>query len=182
MKSHIIVTAMGADRVGIVDDLATLILERHCNVEESRMSVLGGEFAVILLLSGRHEDVRALMDEMPARGGALGLQIVIKETVPPKAAPDALPYLLESVSLDTPGIVHALTALLRRHGVNIEDMETDTTPAPWTGAPMFTMKARLRLPAGLQVAVLREELEAVESEHNLDIRLTPISVIQGDGS
>ena len=52
MKNHALLTAFGADRVGIVDDLTSLILEARCNVEESRMSVLGGEFAVILLFSG----------------------------------------------------------------------------------------------------------------------------------
>lgn len=178
MKGHAILTAIGADRVGIVDDLTTRILEQHCNVEESRMAVLGGEFAVILLLSGRREDVKALVRDMPAQGKSLGLHITMKETAPPSTAPNARPYLLESVSLDTPGIVHSITSLLRRHGVNIHDLETDTTPAPWTGAPMFVMRARLTLPAEVPIAALREELETLESEQNLDIKLDPVSATQ----
>jgi glycine cleavage system transcriptional repressor len=178
LKSHAILTAIGADRVGIVDDLTALILEGHCNVEESRMAVLGGEFAVILLLSGGQEDVRAVVQGLPPRGESLGLHITMKETAPPQPAPDSRPYLLESVSLDTPGIVHSITSLLRRHGINIDDLETDTTPAPWTGAPMFIMKARIILPAGVAIAALREELETLESEQNLDIKLAPISPTQ----
>jgi len=178
VKSHAILTAMGKDRVGIVDDLTTLILEGKCNVEESRMAVLGGEFAVILLLSGNHENVKALTRDMPGKGTGLGLQITMKETRPPQAAPEARPYLLESVSLDTPGIVHSITSLLRRHGVNIDDLETDTTPAPWTGAPMFVMRARLTVPGGVSISTLREEVEALEAEQNLDIKLAPISSVQ----
>jgi glycine cleavage system transcriptional repressor len=178
VKAHAILTAVGSDRVGIVDDLSALILERQCNVEESRMAVLGGEFAVILLLSGNQKDVAALVGELPERGQSLGLQITMRETAPPQTAPDARPYLLESTSLDTPGIVHSVTSLLRRHNINIDDLETDTTPAPWTGAPMFIMRARITVPAAVAVAALREELETLENEQNLDIKLAPVSPAQ----
>jgi glycine cleavage system transcriptional repressor len=175
MKSQALLTAFGADRVGIVDDLTSLILEAHCNVEESRMSVLGGEFAVILLFSGDQGEVRRLLRELPGRAGALGLQVSLKETAAPQADPQARPYLLATTSLDTPGIVHAVTSALRKHGVNILDLETDTTPAPWTGAPMFHMRARLSGPGRVAVAALREELAELETASNLDIRLTPVS-------
>jgi glycine cleavage system transcriptional repressor len=171
MKHHALLTAFGADRVGIVDDLTSLILEARCNVEESRMSVLGGEFAVILLFSGDEGEVRRLLEQLPARAAALSLQVSLKETAPPQADPAARPYLLATTSLDTPGIVHAVTSLLRKHRVNILDLETDTTPAPWTGAPMFRMRARLSVPG--PVAALREQLAELEAETNLDIRLTP---------
>jgi len=180
MKSHAILTAAGADRVGIVDDLTARILEGQCNVEESRMAVLGGEFAVILLLSGRQEAVRALIRDMPEQEQSLGLRITLRETAAPRPTADTRPYTLESVSLDTPGIVHSITSLLRRHGVNIDDLETDTTPAPWTGAPMFVMRARVTLPADVAVASLREELELLESEQNLDIKLAPMSPLPGE--
>jgi len=174
MKSHALLTAFGADRVGIVDDLTSLILEARCNVEESRMSVLGGEFAVILLFSGEQAEVRRLVRELPGQAGRLGLQLVLKETVPPQADPTALPYLLATTSLDTPGIVHAVTSLLRKHKVNILDLETDTSPAPWTGAPMFHMRARLSVPGPVAVAALREELAELETRTNLDVRLSAV--------
>ena len=144
------------------------------------MSVLGGEFAVILLLSGKEEHVEALIRELPGQGEALGLRITLRKTAAPRPAADSRPYLLESVSLDTPGIVHSVTSLLRRHGVSIDDLETDTTPAPWTGAPMFVMRARLTLPAEVSVASLREELDRLESEQNLDIKFAPVSPLPGE--
>jgi glycine cleavage system transcriptional repressor len=171
MQHHALLTAFGPDRVGIVDDLTSLILEGRCNVEESRMAVLGGEFALILLFSGDRADVRRLADELPGKAGSLGLQATLKQTVPPRSDPAARPYLLATTSLDTPGIVHAVTSLLRKHRVNILDLETDTTSAPWTGAPMFHMRARLSVPG--PVAGLREELAELETRTNLDIRLTP---------
>ena len=56
-KEYAIVRAIGTDRVGIVEDLSTLIGQCGCNIEESSMAVLGGEFAVMVLVSGVQEAV-----------------------------------------------------------------------------------------------------------------------------
>ncbi len=180
MQRHAILTAIGADRVGIVDDLTAVILEEKCNIEESRMAVLGGEFAVILLLSGEEEQVRQLLDRLPGRGQELGLHVSLKETVPPRTDPHSRPYRIETISLDTPGIVHGITSLLLKYRINIEDLETDTTAAPWTGAPMFLMRARIAVPTSVPISRLREDLEALEAQSNLDVKLVPISIDQSD--
>src|SRR3990172_1877507 len=57
MKRWFALSAIGRDRPGIVADLAELIYECDCNLEDSSMTVLGGEFAVLLLLSGSGPDV-----------------------------------------------------------------------------------------------------------------------------
>ena len=175
MNGYAILTAIGSDRVGIVDDLTTSILDKRCNIEESRMSVLGGEFAVMLLLSGASADIASLMEETARLADDLDLHTSMKETTPPKADPHMRPYLIESVSLDTPGIVHSITALLRRHGINIENLETDTTAAPWTGAPMFVMRGRISIPPEVSLAALRDEVETLETDQNLDIKLIPVT-------
>lgn len=175
MKAFAIFTAIGSDRVGIVDDLTGRILEEQCNVEESRMTLLGGEFAVMLLVSGSSARIAGLLSAASRIGADLGLLVATKQTTQPRQDPRLRPYQLESVSLDTPGIIHSITSLLRKHGVNIADLETETSAAPWTGAPMFLMRARLSLPPELSAAVLREELEALEAQQNLDVRLTPIA-------
>jgi glycine cleavage system transcriptional repressor len=173
VKKYALLTASGRDRVGIVDDLTTVILEARCNIEESRMAVLGGEFAVILLFSGDEAGVQRLLAELPGRAAALGLHAGLRETSPTPPDAGARPYRLETTSLDSPGIVHSVTALLRSYGVNILDLETDTTAAPWTGAPLFSMRARLGVPGAVPIARLREELEDLEAGTSLDIRLTP---------
>ena len=176
MRGFAIITAIGSDRVGIVDDLTTSILEKNCNIEESRMAVLGGEFTVMLLLSGAQGDIEALIKESKQIAEKLDLHISMKPTVEPKTHPPMRPYMIESVSLDTPGIVHAITALLRRNQINIENMETDTTAAPWTGAPMFVMRGRISIPQEVSLAALREEIENLETDQNLDIKLTPVTM------
>ncbi len=175
MRSHAIVTAVGADRVGIVDDISREILALSCNIEESRMALLGGDFAALLLVSGETEAVERLFHEAPAFAVKLGLTVQARATAAPQEAADALPYLLESASYDTPGIVHSIATVLRRAGINIASLETDTAPAPWTGAPMFTLRARIAVPRSVSVPALRRDLLALEGEFNLDLKLTSAS-------
>ena len=140
------------------------------------MAVLGGEFAVMMLLSGDQREIEALTGESAQIAENMDLHISMKKTVAPRIDSQMKPYLIESVSLDTPGIVHSITTALRHYGINIEDLETDTTAAPWTGAPMFVMRGRISIPAGVSLTKLREELETLESDQNLDIKLTPVTV------
>ena len=47
MDNYIAISAVGQDRPGIVNELSRAILEYGCNIVDSRMTVLGGEFAII---------------------------------------------------------------------------------------------------------------------------------------
>ena len=171
---YFVLTAVGTDRVGIVEELAEILEEKSCNIEESRMAVLGREFAVILLASGSPEAVKMLTsgaDELRAR---IGLQAEIRPTAAPGELPAGRPYSIEAVSLDAPGIMHAVTAVLKDAGVNIEEISTDTTSAPWTGATMFHMEGTIVLPQGVHASELREKLSSLEHERDIDIRLEPL--------
>ncbi len=173
-KAHVVLTAVGPDRVGIVADISGAVSTAGCNIEESKMAVLGGEFAVIMLVSGAPGSVDALCRSLPGMREKLSLHLECRPTREPRAGEKGRPYLLEAVSLDTPGIVHSVTAILRSHGINIEDLETDTAAAPWTGAPMFRLKAHLIVGPTVSIAALKEELSRLQQEHDLDIALKPV--------
>jgi glycine cleavage system transcriptional repressor len=182
-KGYIVLTAVGPDRVGIVDDISGAVAGAGCNIEESKMAVLGGEFAVIMLVSGPTGAVDSLARALPGVGEKLGLHVECRATHEPRPAEPGRPYLLEAVSLDTPGIVHAVTAVLRGHGISIADLDTDTAAAPWTGAPMFRLKAHLVIGASVSVASLKDELARLQQEHDLDISLKPVfaALPEGEG-
>ena len=179
-NAYSVLTASGPDRVGIVDDISGIVAEKNCNIEDSRMAVLGGEFAVIMLVSGAQEAVGALMKALPGRGEGLGLSIECRATRAPRGKEEGRPYFLEVVSLDTPGIVHSVTAVLRKSGANIESLETDTGAAPWTGAPMFRMKAHIVVESGQRVSDLRGALARLQGDRDLDIVLKPAFPSAGD--
>ena len=170
----LVLTAVGPDRVGIVDEISGAVTGAGCNMEESKMAVLGGEFAIIMLVSGPAVSVDSLTGSLPAWGEKIGLRVGCHPTHKPRAEEKGRPYLLRAVSIDTPGIVHAVTAVLHRHAVNIEDLETETAPAPWTGAPMFRLSAHLVIGPSTSVSGLKEELARLQQERDLDIVLKPV--------
>jgi glycine cleavage system transcriptional repressor len=170
----VVLTAVGADRVGIVDDISGAVSAAGCNIEESKMAVLGGEFAVIMLVSGPAGSVDSIARSAPALGEKLGLLVGCHPTHEPMAEEKGRPYLLKAVSLDTPGIVHAVTAVLRRHEVNIEDLETETAAAPWTGAPMFRLTAHLVVGPSVSIGGLKNELAHLQQQLDVDIVLKPV--------
>ena len=51
MQKPFVLTLTGPDRVGVVKKLTEVLLEHKGNVEASRMAHLGGEFAVLMLVS-----------------------------------------------------------------------------------------------------------------------------------
>jgi glycine cleavage system transcriptional repressor len=173
-KSFAVLTAIGTDRVGIVDDISGLVASEACNIEESKMAVLGGDFAVIMLVSGVAASLDSLGRALPEHAKKQGLHAELHPTRAPQPVESGRPYLLEAVSLDTPGIVHSVTAVLRKHGVNIEDLETETAAAPWTGAPMFRMKAHIVVTPSTPLSLLKDELSALQESRDVDVVLKPL--------
>jgi glycine cleavage system transcriptional repressor len=173
-RAYVVLTAIGPDRLGIVDDLSTAVSGAGCNIEESKMAVLGGEFAVIMLVSGGAAAIDTLCQSVPAIGETLSLHTECRPTREPRTIEKGRPYLLEAIALDTPGIVQSVTAILRGHGINIEELETDTAAAPWTGAPMFRLKAHLLVGPSVAIARVKEDLFRLQEEHDLDIALKPV--------
>jgi predicted amino acid-binding ACT domain protein len=56
MRRWFVLTAIGRDRPGLVAELARLVYDSDANLDDSRMTILGTDFAVILLCSGARED------------------------------------------------------------------------------------------------------------------------------
>jgi len=171
---YAVISAVGADRVGIVDDLSGIVSDAGGNIEESKMAVLGGEFAVIMLVAMDGKALDVLVARTAELETSLGLKFGVKRTNSGSAQGQGRPYSLETVSLDGRGIVHSVSAVLRKHGINIEDLETSTDSAPLTGASLFRMNANIVLGPNVSVLALRRELEQLQADQDLDISLTPL--------
>ncbi|MCS6785426.1 MAG: glycine cleavage system protein R [Thiobacillaceae bacterium] len=174
VMDYLVITASGADQVGLVDRLTARILDAGCNIVESRMALLGGQFAMILLLSGRWDALSKLEDRLPAIGEDLGLAIIHKRTRPPERKQPLVPYHIEVVAIDHPGIVHSLASYFARQGINIEELNTETYPAPHTGTPMFSVNMTVGVPANMHIPTLRGDFLDYCDSLNLDAVFEPV--------
>jgi glycine cleavage system transcriptional repressor len=173
-NSHLVISAIGNDRPGIVNQLSKAIYEADCNIADSRMTVLGGEFAVLLLVDGPWNRLAKLEDQVEELQERLDLTITSKRTGERATSANLLPYGVDVVSLDHPGIVYSLASFFSEKNINIEDMSTSSYAAAHTGTPMFSVRMNIGIPADIHIAALRDEFMDFCDSMNLDAVLEPI--------
>ena len=176
--AHAILTAIGVDRAGLVDEVSRYIFDRGGNIEDSRMVNLRGQFAIMLLVSGDEGTIGKLRHEQSRLAESSGLQVDVRQTpaAPSGAAAkpsDAMAFRFLATAVDRAGIVQRISHLLRELNVNIESLETRLTAAPYTGAPVFEMESVLSVPRATPLSQLRQKLGAVCDEMNMDWELKP---------
>jgi len=172
-NDYLVITAAGEDQVGLVERFSSKITESGCNIEQSRMVVLGGQFAILVLVSGPWNALSKLESQLEPLGEQLGLSIVVKRTRARELSSPVLPYHVEVVALDHPGIVHNLAKFFSRFGINIEELSTDTYPAPHTGTQMFSVQMEVGVPAKTHIPTLRGEFFDYCDDLNLDATFEP---------
>jgi glycine cleavage system transcriptional repressor len=174
-NDNLILVAVGPDTLGLVQKISEFIVQHGCNIEDSKMAVLAGEFALILLVSGESAKLSSISKEHQLLSKQTGLNIWVKQPGGKKRQEPSLPYKMVASCMDHPGVVYKLSSLLSKAGINIESMETDTYAAPVSGTPIFRMEAVISVPANLNLNSLRTKLAEVEREENIDIDLELLS-------
>jgi len=170
----LVIAALGEDRPGLVDQLSGWILESGCNIADSRMMVLGGEFSVLLLVSGNWNNLARLEDQAGKMEQKLGMSLSIKRTESKQRSGELLPYAVDVVALDHPGIVHNLANFFSRNSINIQDLSTTSYAAAHSGTQMFAVHMSLDVPADTHIATLREEFMEFCDQLNLDAVIEPL--------
>jgi glycine cleavage system transcriptional repressor len=173
-KNYLVISALGPDRPGIVDILSGAILDHGCNIVDSRMTVLGGEFAILLMVEGPWNTLAKVENGLPELEQELGMTIIAKRTEGRPQGQNLLPYAVEVVALDHPGIVKQLASFFSQRNINIEDLATTSYAAAHTGTPMFAVNMTVGIPSGLHLGTLRDEFMEYCDSLNLDAVLEPI--------
>jgi glycine cleavage system transcriptional repressor len=172
-KDHLILTAVGPDKIGLVERISEFISRHACNIEDSKMAVFCGEFAVIMLISGDGAALVKIARDYHEIEAETGLSIAIKSPSARMAPQSFLPYKLTASCMDHPGIVYHITGVLSSLGINIESMETKTYAAPVSGTPIFQLEATLAVPASTNINQVRARFNEIQRDENIDIDLSP---------
>jgi glycine cleavage system transcriptional repressor len=169
MGASIVLTLTGPDRVGIVEEVTQALLEVQGNVESSRMARLGGEFAVLMLVS-MPADRFSELDGAFSKLVSDGYRVSTTETnARANEFADWLRYRVEVAGADHEGIVYEIARGLAQKGINIESAETTTASAPTTGQALFSMSALVLVPPQLAEAEWMGALAEAGADANVDI-------------
>jgi len=172
MPKRFVLTLTGSDKIGIVEHVTKLILDSGGDVQASRMARLGGEFAMLFLVSIPDSEAKNLSGKMENLSGQ-GFKVTVTETEWGVAArrKDWFPYQIEVRGANHEGIIHEIAEYLSELGINIESIETRVVPAPMSGTPLFTMDAIVVAPPELPKNKWEEKLEDVADDLNVDLEV-----------
>jgi glycine cleavage system transcriptional repressor len=176
MKRWFALSAIGGDRPGIVADLTELIYDCDGNLEDTSMTILGSEFAVLLLLTAEGDEVAERLSAACKRlEWEKRLTVFFRplegEPTPYRAAGEVVPFSLQAVGVDKAGIVAKISRCLADQQINIRQMQSQSRPQPESGTPMYTMNIRMDVPRSLDEKSLRDRLEAVARDLNIEVTL-----------
>jgi glycine cleavage system transcriptional repressor len=174
MRSDIVLTLTGPDRVGIVEEVTGILLGLGGNIETSRMARLGGEFAILMLLALPSERVAELEGAF-AHLVEQGYKTTVDSTKPEIGVHEGwLRYRILVTGADHEGIIHEVAHGLAGRGINIESAETGTTLAPVSGTPLFFMTAEVVVPPELAGKGWEGDLQKAAALANVDIEVQPV--------
>ena len=183
-REFLILAATEKDRPGLVAELSGFIAERGCNVEDSRVVVLGGYAGLMFLISGDTTQIAAVVSDLDALERSAGLRAVARriteEQAPSAGERPAASFIVTASAIDHEGIIHAITDAVRAHGGNILELETSTESAPMSGSPLFALRMTITLAEHHgSVERLRSALEALSRAQAIDIEIQPAEERQG---
>lgn len=172
MDNKYILTAFSKDRPGIVADISEVIYENGCNLEDSTMTSMLDEFAIILLFAGKGEhledqlvkDCRRLEREKGITAFIRSVEIAGKEK-----QEKYLTKTIDVEGIDQTGIVFKISRFLADNRINIEKLTSRKIASPGAGTIHYFMEITVQLPENIPAADLEEGLSRVGEELNLEI-------------
>ncbi|ALV91436.1 glycine cleavage system regulatory protein [Pantoea rodasii] len=126
---HLVITALGVDRPGIVNTITRHVSSCGCNIEDSRLAMLGDEFTFIMLLSGSWNAITLIESTLPMKGAELELLIVMKRTNARVTPPMPATVWVQVEVPDSPHIIERFTDLFDKHQMNIAELVSRIQPA-----------------------------------------------------
>ena len=162
---NLIITATGSDRPGIVSEISGVIISHGGNVEESRMSRLGSDFSIIMLVSVAPDWLESLEVALQA----INDLTIISNPTETHEAKDGIQCQIDLSGADNEGIVEVLSKYLAEKSINILEMQTHISNAPVTGTPLFNLKAITAMPESLNLTDIQSDLNQIAQKLGVGI-------------
>lgn len=171
--THFAVTAIGADRPGIVASLTEALLDLGGNLEDVASTILRGHFSMMLVVNAPDGvDAKALEQGLGQAAWPLRVSVTVREVESGGTQRPRATHYLVVYGSDKPGIVAKLSRLLSDRGANINDLSCRLVGTD--EKPVYAMIAEVAIPEDDEE--ITREVEAIAGELSVDVTLRPIEV------
>ena len=170
-------SAIGRDRPGIVAEVTGTLLRHGVNLADSQMAILGGYFAMMLVLeTSEATDLKALRTDLESSRDKLELEAISLSAIDAaQARIDEPSHVITLYGADHPGIVNSVTAALAERGVNVTDLDTHLVGEE--SEPVYMMILEVALPEDLSGEELETFLREVARDQKLELSVRPLDQI-----
>ncbi len=173
MESSYIITFIGDDRPGLVEQLSRVIEENRGNWHESQLSQLGGKFAGLVLVSLPGGGAEQLETSLKALS-ASGLSVRVTPSSVGQHIPSAHKITLSLIGPDRLGIVREISQALASHQVNVIEMDSQVSSAPMSAEMLFHARIDAEIPLNSNLDDLTDTLDEIANHMTLDISLDSV--------
>jgi len=179
-QQFLVITALGADRPGIVNTITRHVSSCGCNIEDSRLAMLGEEFTFIMLLSGSWNAITLIESTLPLKGAELDLLIVMKRTAA-RPRPDMPSTVWVQVEVpDSPHLIERFTALFDAHEMNIAELVSRTQPGKHNDTPQLFIQITAHSPASQDASNIDQAFKVLCTELNAQGSINIVNYSQHD--
>ena len=175
-ENHLLINAFAAQPQSPLTTLSKRVADAGCNVAEARVATLGHDVSVLLLAVGSWDAIAKLESSLARLEREEQLRIGYFRSGPKLLQANLLPYMVEVVAADKPGIIYQIAEFFNRHGIVVEQLQSTRYRAMQTGADMFSAQIAIGVPTTTHIAGLRDDFLEFCDGLNLDAIMDPIKV------
>lgn len=177
--NHFALTIIGRDHPGIVARVTKILFDLGCNIADSSCTILGGQFAMILIISHPQFDTLESFGTSFEPIEKDGLSVFLRTLKP---GGEAAPHLQGELCLisvygsDKPGIVYPVVKELGDRQINITDLNTKLVGSP--ERPVYVMMIEAVLPPDIPLEKVAAVMAELKERLQVDISVRDITPVE----
>ena len=173
-ENHLLINAYTTHPHSPLLQVMRCIADSGCNLAYARLSTVGRDVSLTSLAVGPWGSVARLEAALTRLEREEDLKLVWYRTGPKPLQSNLLPYVVEVVAADKPGILFQLADFFDRAGITVESLHCSRYRAMQTGADMFSAQLTIGVPAETHIAALRDDFLEFCDHLNLDAIMDPM--------
>lgn len=173
-ENNLLISAYTAHPESPLLAISRRINDSGCNLIEARLATIGADVSVLALAQGPWDAVAKLEAMLTRLEREDGLRLTWYRTGTKALQSELLPYVIEVVAADKPGILFQLADFFDRQGISVENLQSMRYRAMQTGAEMFSAQITVGIPSSMHIAALRDDFLEFCDHLNLDAIMDPM--------
>jgi glycine cleavage system transcriptional repressor len=172
--NHLLISVFAALEHSPLFAVSKRVTDCGCNVAEARVAALGSELSVQVLAQGSWDAIAKLENALAKLDRDGELRLTHFRTSAKQQQNTFLPYIVEVIAADKPGILCQLAEFFAGHNISIEQLHSTRYRAMQTGADMFSAQITIGIPNTMHLAALRDDFLEFCDGLNLDAIMDPM--------